>query len=68
MLFLALALPLISLAQDTEKVEMADALYTSGKIYIVVIVLAAIFIGIIAYLISIDRKLSKLEQSVTLDK
>ena len=43
-------------------VEMADALRSSGKIYIVVAVLLVIFSGIVVYLISIDRKISKLEK------
>lgn len=44
--------------------EMADALHESGKIYVVVAVLAIIFVGIVAYLVSIDRKLSKLEKQL----
>ncbi len=44
------------------EVEMADALRNNGKIYVVVVVLAIIFVGIVAYLIYIDRKLSKLEK------
>lgn len=43
-------------------VEMADAMRESGKIYVVVAVLAVVFIGIIFYLISIDRKISKMEK------
>jgi CcmD family protein len=43
-------------------VEMADALYSSGKIYIVVAVLMIIFIGIVIYLIQTDRKISALEK------
>lgn len=44
------------------QVEMADTLRANGKIYVVVVILAVIFIGIIGYLIVIDRKLSKLEK------
>ncbi len=44
------------------EVEMADALRENGKIYVVVVILSIIFIGIIAYLITIDRKLNKLEK------
>lgn len=44
------------------EVEMADGLYASGKIYIVVGVLMIIFIGIVIYLIQTDRKISKLEK------
>ena len=39
-----------------------SSLHSSGKIYVVVAVIAVIFIGLIAYLISIDRKVSKLEK------
>lgn len=42
--------------------EMADAMRSDGKIYVVVLVLATIFAGIFAYLIYLDRKISKLEK------
>ncbi|MCO5236556.1 MAG: hypothetical protein M9933_09840 [Chitinophagaceae bacterium] len=45
-----------------EKVEMADGLRSSGKIYVVVAVLAIAFIGLLLFLISIDRKVSRLEK------
>ena len=51
-------------SQTTETVEMADALRQSGKIYVVVCVLSIVFLGIVAYLISIDRKLSALEKEL----
>ena len=44
------------------EVEMADAMRANGKIYVVVAVLCVLFIGITLYLISIDRKLRKLEK------
>ena len=47
-----------------QQVEMADAIRQSGKIYVVVGVLCIIFLGIIAYLISIDRKVSRLESKM----
>jgi CcmD family protein len=40
--------------------EMGDA-QSTGKFYVVIGVIAVIFIGIVGYLISIDRKISKLE-------
>lgn len=43
-------------------VEMADEMRGSGKIYVVVAVLVLIFLGIVAYLFSIDRRLKKLER------
>lgn len=49
-------------AQENNSVEMADTLRSNGKIYVVVAVIITIFIGLIAYLISLDRKITKLEQ------
>lgn len=49
-------------AQETQP-EMADAMRSNGKIYVVVLVLATIFAGIIAYLVRLDRKITKLEKS-----
>ncbi|NIK74028.1 hypothetical protein FHS56_001541 [Thermonema lapsum] len=46
-------------AQGSE-VEMADALRANGKIYVVVAVLATIFLGIVLYLLTLDRKVKKL--------
>lgn len=52
-------------AGDNEtSVEMADGLYQSGKIYVVVTVLSIIFLGIIGYLIVLDRKVSRLEKEI----
>jgi CcmD family protein len=45
-------------------IEMADGLRQSGKIFVVVGVVAIIFTGIIAYLIMLDRKISKLEKEI----
>ena len=50
-------------AQETNApIEMATGLYQSGKIYVVVIVMALIFVGIAGYLVMLDRKISKLEK------
>lgn len=49
---------------NTEAVEMATGLYQSGKIYVVVCVISIIFIGIIGYLVMLDRKISKLEKEL----
>lgn len=51
----------LALAQDAEA-EMADTLRSNGKIYVVVLVLATIFAGIIALLLRIERKVKRLEQ------
>ena len=44
------------------EVEMADALRENGKIYVVVVIIAIIFIGLAGYLINLDRKINKLEK------
>ncbi len=59
LMFLLLSLPLASVAGE---VEMADMLRSNGKIYVVVGVIAIIFIGIVIYLITLDRRLSKMER------
>lgn len=41
-----------------------DFFRSTGKIYVVVAVLAAIFIGVIIYLFSLDRKLTNLENQI----
>ena len=46
-----------SIAQETQP-EMADALRKDGKIYVVVLVLATIFAGIILFMVRLDRKIS----------
>jgi CcmD family protein len=42
-------------------VEMADVLRENGKIYVVVLIIAIVFIGLAGYLFNLDRKISKLE-------
>lgn len=66
LLFIVSMLSFVScFAQEVQApVEMADGLRSSGKIYVVVTVLSVIFSGIIIYLISIDRKLSRLEKEM----
>ncbi len=63
-IMLSLAMIFISTATFAGQPEMADELYHSGKIYVVVIVLSLIFIGIVGYLIMLDRKISKLEKEI----
>lgn len=48
----------------TNGVEMADQLRADGKIWVVVAVIAAIFAGIVVYLIRLDRQIGKLEKEV----
>lgn len=45
--------------------EMADGLRAEGKIYVVVGVVLIIFFGLIFYLVSVDRKVSRLEKEIS---
>ena len=50
-------------AQDTTTVEeVATGLRADGKIYVVLAVAVTILLGLILYLISLDRKISRLEK------
>ena len=61
---LALAvLPFSLLAQPA--VEMADTLRSEGKIYVVVAIMLVIFLGLIGYLILMDRKVTRLEKKIS---
>ncbi len=45
-------------------VDMADRLRADGKIWVVVAVIAAVFAGIILYLVRLDRQIGKLEKEI----
>lgn len=47
---------------SAQEVEMADGMRSSGKIYVVVAVLAIILAGLFFFLINIDRKITRLEK------
>jgi CcmD family protein len=61
-LLLALIFPFLLFAQ--EQPEMADTMRSEGKIYVVVAIMLAIFFGLIAYLVMLDRKVSKVEKQL----
>ena len=61
-LSITIFLLLISIAFAGAETEMADAMRSNGKIYVVVAVLATIFAGIFAYLVYLDRKIGRLEK------
>jgi K+-transporting ATPase A subunit len=69
----ALLLPLLllagaALAQTNavaaDQPEMADALRASGKIYVVVLVIVIILSGLLAYLVRLDGKVTRLEREL----
>jgi hypothetical protein len=51
-------------AAETQGPDMASDLRSSGKIYVVVLVLATIFAGILAFLIYLERRVNRLEQEI----
>jgi len=53
--------PLWLMAQP---IEMADALRSEGKIYVVVAILLVIFAGLIGYLFLLDRKITRIEKKL----
>ena len=64
-LIVLLLINILSIAQDsTEAVDMADTMRSNGKIYVVLAVILTIFLGIIIYLVRLDRKMSKLEEEI----
>jgi hypothetical protein len=66
--FTRLLLPLFlimmvqAVGQSANTADMADTMRSNGKIYVVVAVIITLFIGFTIYLISLDRKISKLEK------
>jgi hypothetical protein len=45
-----------------QPVEMADAMRSNGKIYVVVAVLTTILAGIVLYLIRLEKKIKRMEK------
>ena len=61
-IIITIYLLMISVSFSSAQTEMADAMRSNGKIYVVVTVLATIFAGIFSYLVYLDRKISRLEK------
>ena len=60
-LFLLTLLSVLTFSTRGEA-QVMDALNSDNKIYVVVLVLATIFAGIIAFLIYLERKMARLEK------
>lgn len=63
-LLFATAVNLFAQQTVVEDVPMADQMRADGKIWVVVVVIAVIFAGIILFLVSMDRKVTKLEKQL----
>ncbi len=46
-----------------EKVEMADTMRSNGKIYVVVAVCLVILVGLFLYVLKLDRKMRRMENT-----
>ncbi len=53
-----------SLNAQTTEPAMADQLRADGKIYVVITVLALIFLALVVFLTLIERRVAKLEKQV----
>lgn len=61
---MAVAALLLISRQLQAQSDNQDFLRSSGKIYVVVAVIVAIFIGIVLFLVYLDRRLTKLENQI----
>lgn len=62
MMLMAMAmLSQCSLQAQAKQTEMADLMRGSGKIYVVIAVLLTILAGLIVYLVSLDRRIRRME-------
>lgn len=61
-LFTIVFLILAHASTYAQNIEMADEMRENGKIFVVVGVIALVFIGVVAYLIHLDRRVQKLEK------
>ena len=57
-----------SQAQPGGDIEMADKMKAEGKIYVVVGVVLIILVGLLVYLMRIERKVSKMEKEMEAEK
>ncbi len=55
---------LLSHVSRAQQPEMADTMRSEGKIYVVVAILLIIFAGLIAYLVMLDRKVTRIEKKL----
>jgi len=52
------------IAVQSALAQGADFMRSTGKIYVVVAVIVAVFLGIVLFLVYLDRKLTKLENQI----
>ncbi|MFZ1313681.1 MAG: hypothetical protein WAR38_12510, partial [Chitinophagaceae bacterium] len=60
-MMLATVLTFLPIFAQDKKTEMADLMRENGRIYVVVAVVLTILIGLILYVVRLDKKISRLE-------
>ena len=63
-LFLFIGSNLTAQTNSIKNETMADLMRSNGKIYVVVAVVATILIGLIAYMLRVEKKISTLEKDL----
>ncbi len=56
---------LSSFSAFAQQAEMADTMRSEGKIYVVVAILVLILLGLVGYLVLLDRKVTGIEKKLT---
>lgn len=65
-LFILLLTTVIAKAQEgTAKTAFGETMRSNGRIYVVIAVILTILIGLILYLVRLDRKITKIEKETT---
>lgn len=49
---------------QTSDIPMADEMRANGKIYVVVAIILVILIGLVVYVVVVDRKITRLEKKL----
>jgi hypothetical protein len=60
---LLITLLMLSTVSFAQKLESADFMRSKGRSYVVVAVILVILVGLILYLVRLDRKISNLEKN-----
>lgn len=66
--FLLTVLSFQTALAQTQQPEMADVMRANGKIYVVVAIIVIVLIGLVAYLFTLDRKITRLENRLSSKK
>ena len=59
---LVLGFPAVMLAQNSGESVIGETMRSNGRIYVVIAVILTILIGLIIYLVRLDRKITRLEK------